>query len=158
MVVTQPPSATAAAAWDWRSAARPASADALLRMTRRAGNDNKPAPAPRALAVKGWAWRRGRRCGTAWAELERAAVDLLPDRQAETLIERLRRTRPRRQGAGLCCATAMPSAPAPDGAKPAAAARPPVPGVKRAARKPHGCVRPAFASRASPRGLAPTAR
>ena len=72
--------------------AMPVSADTLLRMTRRAGNDNEPPPTPRVLAVDDWAWRRGRRYGTILVDLERnAVVDLLPDRQAETLAGWLRR-------------------------------------------------------------------
>jgi transposase len=72
--------------------AMPISADTLLRMTRQAGNDNEPPPTPRVLAVDDWAWRRGRRYGTILVDLERnAVVDLLPDRQAETLAGWLRR-------------------------------------------------------------------
>ena len=71
--------------------AMPISADTLLRMARQAGNDNEP-PTPRVLAVDDWAWRRGRRYGTILVDLERnAVVDLLPDRQAETLAGWLRR-------------------------------------------------------------------
>ncbi len=72
--------------------AMPVSADTLLRMARQAGNDNEPPPTPRVLAVDDWAWRRGRRYGTILVDLERnAVVDLLPDRQAETLAGWLRR-------------------------------------------------------------------
>ena len=72
--------------------AMPVSADTLLRMVRQAGNDNEPPPTPRVLAVDDWAWRRGRRYGTILVDLERnAVVDLLPDRQAETLAGWLRR-------------------------------------------------------------------
>ena len=72
--------------------AMPVSADTLLRMTRQACNDNEPPPTPRVLAVDDWAWRRGRRYGTILVDLERnAVVDLLPDRQAETLAGWLRR-------------------------------------------------------------------
>jgi transposase len=72
--------------------AMPISADTLLRMARQAGNDNEPPSTPRILAVDDWAWRRGHRYGTILVDLERnAVVDLLPDRQAETLAGWLRR-------------------------------------------------------------------
>ena len=73
--------------------AMPTSADTLLRMTVRAHKDAAAPPAaPRVLAVDDWAWRRGRRYGTILVDLERnEVVDLLPDRQAESLAEWLRR-------------------------------------------------------------------
>ncbi len=71
--------------------AMPISADTLLRLIRKASNDNEPPPAPRILAVDDWSWRRGRCYGTILVDLERnAVVDLLPDRQAETLAGWLR--------------------------------------------------------------------
>jgi transposase len=71
--------------------AMPISADTLLRLARKASNDNEPPSAPRVLAVDDWSWRRGQRYGTIVVDLERnAVVDLLPDRQAETLAGWLR--------------------------------------------------------------------
>ena len=71
--------------------AMPISADTLLRLARKASNDNEPPSTPRVLAVDDWSWRRGQRYGTILVDLERnAVVDLLPDRQAETLAGWLR--------------------------------------------------------------------
>ena len=70
----------------------PISADTLLRMLRRQDPSSEPSPPPRVLGVDDWAWRRGRRYGSILVDLERNRVlDLLPDRQAETLRDWLRR-------------------------------------------------------------------
>jgi transposase len=71
--------------------AMPISADTLLRLVSRSDNHAAPGPAPRVLAVDDWSWRRGHRYGTILVDLERnTVVDLLPDRQAESLAQWLR--------------------------------------------------------------------
>ena len=71
------------------SAGQPTSADTLLRLARSATRPEPPAP--RALGVDEWAWRKGRRYGTILVDLERkTVVDLLPDRDAGSFAAWLR--------------------------------------------------------------------
>jgi len=68
------------------------SGDTLLRHLRRMALTHKSAPMmPRVLGMDDWAWRKGQRYGTLLCDLERRrVVDLLPDRQAQTVTLWLR--------------------------------------------------------------------
>ena len=62
----------------------PTSPDTVLRRVLQATEES--APPPRFIGIDDWAWCKGRRYGTIVVDLERGRViDLLPDRNAETL-------------------------------------------------------------------------
>ncbi|MBV8704955.1 MAG: ISL3 family transposase [Acetobacteraceae bacterium] len=72
------------------SLAMPVSGDTLLRLIRAAPLPE--VPTPRVVGIDDWAWRRGQRYGTLIVDLERnRPLDLLPDRDAQTLEAWLKR-------------------------------------------------------------------
>jgi len=53
--------------------------------------DAKPIEVPRVLGIDDWAWRKGHSNGTILCDLEkRKVIDLLPDRESETVVRWLR--------------------------------------------------------------------
>jgi len=60
------------------------SPDTLLRRVKQL--ESEPAAPPRVVGIDDWAWRKGQRYGTIVVDLERGdVIDLLPDRDAETV-------------------------------------------------------------------------
>lgn len=58
----------------------------LLRQLRRRSSATATSRSPRVLGIDDWAWRKGHRYGTILCDLEsRRVVDLLPDRESETV-------------------------------------------------------------------------
>jgi transposase len=68
----------------------PASADTVLRLIKAMPLPDQPAP--RAVGIDDWAWRRGQNYGTILIDLERhTVIDLLPNREAAAVADWLKR-------------------------------------------------------------------
>ena len=71
--------------------AAPWSKDTLLRTIRREAAAAGPAPGATVIGVDDFAWRRGHSYGGIVVDLERRTViDILPDRQRDTILPRLK--------------------------------------------------------------------
>jgi len=67
------------------------SRDTMLRVLRRGDPMAEPPPPARVIGIDDFAWRRGHSYGSIVVDLERhQVIDLLPDRQRETVIAWLR--------------------------------------------------------------------
>lgn len=96
----------------------PWSKDTLLRVVRREAATAGPAPAATVIGIDDFAWRRGHSYGSIVVDLERRTViDILPDRQRDTVMAWLRENRQvrvicrdRGPGYGAAAAEAAPQA------------------------------------------------
>lgn len=96
----------------------PWSRDTMLRVLRRGDPAAMPPPPARVVGIDDFAWRRGHSYGSIVVDLERREViDLLPDRQRDTVIAWLRQNpqveiicRDRGPGYGAAASEAAPQA------------------------------------------------
>lgn len=96
----------------------PWSRDTMLRVLRRSDPATVPPPPARVVGIDDFAWRRGHSYGSIVVDLERREViDLLPDRQRDTVIAWLRQNpqveiicRDRGPGYGAAASEAAPQA------------------------------------------------
>jgi len=98
--------------------AAPWSKDTLLRAVRREAAAASPAPAATVIGIDDFAWRRGHSYGSIVVDLERRTIiDILPDRQRDTVMAWLKENRQvrlicrdRGPGYGAAAAEAAPQA------------------------------------------------